>query len=128
MNPGRTWMLGLLNDAKHPALAAFPSEANCDWQWVDLLPRTTAMNITSLTHTIQPIVQPIDDWNRNLRLAMLFECSVGSGKLMVTSLETSPTPPWTAANTPAHPRFATACSATWPRRGSPQQSTSPPPT
>jgi hypothetical protein len=30
-------------------------------------------------------VQPIDDWNRNLKLAMLFECTVGPGRLMVTS-------------------------------------------
>jgi beta-galactosidase len=87
MNPGRTWMLGLLNDAKHPSLASFPSKAHCDWQWVDLLPKTTAMNVTNLPRTIQLIVQPIDDWNRNLRLAMLFECAVGSGKLMITSFD-----------------------------------------
>ncbi|SNS46706.1 Glycosyl hydrolases family 2, sugar binding domain [Granulicella rosea] len=87
MNPGRTWMLGLLNDAKHPALASFPTEEHCDWQWVDLLPGTTAMNITHLPHALQPVVQPIDDWNRNLRLAMLFECTVGPGKLMATSFD-----------------------------------------
>jgi beta-galactosidase len=87
MNPGRTWMLGLLNDAKHPSLASFPTETHCDWQWVDLLPKTMAMNISKLTHTLQPVVQPIDDWNRNLRLAMLFECSVGRGKLMMTSFD-----------------------------------------
>jgi hypothetical protein len=89
MNPGRTWMLGLLNDARHPSLNLFPSETHCDWQWVDLLPQTTAMNMTNLPHALQPIVQPIDDWNRNLRLAMLFECSVGKGKLMMTSFNLS---------------------------------------
>ena len=89
MNPNRTWMLGLWNDASHPALAGFPTEANCDWQWVDLLPKTTAMNIDALPRALQPIVQPIDDWNRNLRLAMLFECSVGPGRLMVTSFDLS---------------------------------------
>ncbi len=89
MNPSRTWMLGLWNDTSHAALAGFPTEANCDWQWVDLLPKTTAMNIDSLPQTLRPVVQPIDDWNRNLRLAMLFECSVGKGKLMVTSFDLS---------------------------------------
>jgi hypothetical protein len=91
MNPSRTWMLGLWNDTGHGALKGFPTEANCDWQWVDLLPKTTAMNVDSLTHSLQPIVQPIDDWNRNIRMAMLFECAVGSGKLMVTSLDLSET-------------------------------------
>jgi hypothetical protein len=91
MNPSRTWMLGLWNDTSHAALKGFPTEANCDWQWVDLLPKTTAMNIDSLTQKLQPIVQPIDDWNRNLRLAMLFEASVGKGKLMVTSFDLSET-------------------------------------
>jgi hypothetical protein len=89
MNPSRAWMLGLLCDVKHPALKSFPTNVNCDWQWTDLLPKTTALNIDGLTHELKPIVQPIDDWNRNLRLAMLFECSVGSGRLMVTSLDLS---------------------------------------
>ena len=85
MNPNGTTFLGLLVDAKHPALAAFPSEANCDWQWVDLFADVRAVNIDALPHTLQPIVQSIDDWNRNYRLAALYECSVGEGKLMVCS-------------------------------------------
>lgn len=89
MNPGRAWMLGLWCNEDHPALAGFPTETNCDWQWVDLLPKTVAMNVGSLPETLQPIVQPIDDWNRNLKLAMLFECAVGPGRLMVTSLDLS---------------------------------------
>ncbi len=87
MNPGRTWMLGLWCDAKHPALAGFPTESNCDWQWTDLLAKTHALKIDALPHAITPIVQAIDDWNRNFRLAMLYECSVGRGKLMVSSLD-----------------------------------------
>jgi len=89
MNPNRAWMLGLWCDRNHPALAGFPTETNCDWQWVDLLPKTAAMNVGSLPETLQPIVQPIDDWDRNLRLAMLFECSAGPGRLMATSLDLS---------------------------------------
>ncbi|HWB84114.1 MAG TPA: hypothetical protein VG675_08245 [Bryobacteraceae bacterium] len=89
MNPNRAWMLGLWCDKDHPALAGFPTETNCDWQWVDLLPKTSAMNIGALPKALQPVVQPIDDWNRNLKLAMLFECAVGEGRLMVTSLDLS---------------------------------------
>ena len=87
MNPNRTWMLGLLNATEHGALADFPTEDCCDWQWVDLLPNTTAMHMEGLSPSISSVVQPIDDWNRNLRLSMLFECTVGKGKLIVTSFD-----------------------------------------
>lgn len=89
MNPNRTWMLGLLNDQKHGALAEFPTAGHCDWQWTNLLSKTTAMNMEALSPLLDSIVQPIDDWNRNLRLSMLFECQVGKGKLMVTSFDLS---------------------------------------
>ena len=89
MNPSRTWMLGLLNKSKHGALAGFPTQEFCDWQWVNLLPRTVAMNMEALSSTLTSVVQPIDDWNRNLRLSMLFECQVGTGKLVVTSFDLS---------------------------------------
>jgi hypothetical protein len=44
--------------------------------WMDRLPRG-----------LQPIVQPIDDWNRNYKLGMLFEARVGNGKLMVSTAD-----------------------------------------
>jgi hypothetical protein len=87
MNPNGTTMLGFWNDAKHPALAGFPTESNCDWQWVDITANTRALNIDTLPKALQPIVQPIDDWNRNLKLALLYECGVGTGKLMVCGLD-----------------------------------------
>jgi hypothetical protein len=43
----------------------------------------------ALPADLPAIVQPIDDWNRNLRLSMLFEARVGEGRLMVTSLDLS---------------------------------------
>lgn len=89
MNPNRTWMLGLLNESKHGSLAEFPTEDSCDWQWTGLLPKTTAMNMEALPPSLTSVVQPIDDWNRNLRLSLLFECGVGNGKLMVTSFDLS---------------------------------------
>lgn len=89
MNPNKTWMLGLLNQSKHAALSSFPSEDYCDWQWVNMFPKTIAMNMEALPTAMQSIVQPIDDWNRNLRLSMLFECQVGNGKLIATSFDLS---------------------------------------
>jgi beta-galactosidase len=95
MNPNGTTMLGAWNDTKHPALAGFPTESNCDWQWVDITANTRALNIDTLPKTLQPIVQPIDDWNRNLKLALLYECAIGAGQLMVCSLDLDATRPGT---------------------------------
>ena len=86
---GPTWsrMLGLWCDTHHPALAEFPTEANCDWQWTELVRNTRAVNLDRLPHGLQPMVQAIDDWNRNYKLGVMFECKVGNGKLMVCSVD-----------------------------------------
>lgn len=87
MNPNGACMLGSWNDAEHPALAGFPTEANCDWQWIDLLGETHALNLDALPPGLEPIVQPIDDWNRNFKLELLYECNVSSGRLLVCSID-----------------------------------------
>lgn len=87
MNPGWSRMLGLWCLASHPALAQFPTETHCDWQWTELLRRARAINLDRLPRQLQPIVQAIDDWNRNYKLGLLFECKVGAGRLLVCSLD-----------------------------------------
>jgi hypothetical protein len=78
-------MLGLWCDTNHPALAKFPTEAACDWQWTELVRRSRGLNLDRLPRPLEPIVQAIDDWNRNYKLGLLFECKVGPGRLMVCS-------------------------------------------
>jgi hypothetical protein len=95
MNPNGTTMLGAWNDTKHPALGGFPTESNCDWQWIDVTSDTRALNVDTLPKALQPIVQPIDDWNRNLKLALLYECKVGAGRLMVCAIDLDATRPGT---------------------------------
>jgi len=87
MNPNWARMLGLWCDTNHPALAEFPTEANCDWQWTEMLRNTRAVNLDHLPRQLQPVVQAIDDWNRNWKLGLIFECRVGAGKLMVCSFD-----------------------------------------
>jgi hypothetical protein len=87
MNPGWSRMLGLWIDRKHPALAGFPTEDHMDWQWTELVASSRAMNLDRLPRGLQPIVQPIDDWNRNYKLGVLFEARVGNGKLMVSTAD-----------------------------------------
>jgi hypothetical protein len=89
MNPGWGRMLGLWCDTNHPALAHFATDPNCDWQWTQLMRGTRAINLDRLPRGLQPIVQAIDDWNRNWKLGAIFECKIGSGRLMVSAFDLS---------------------------------------
>jgi hypothetical protein len=79
-------MLGLLCDIKHPALAEFPTEENCDWQWIQLVDNVRSVNLANAPASLRPIVSAIDDWNRNWRLSVIFECNVGPGRLLVSAI------------------------------------------
>jgi len=87
MNPKLEAMLGLLCDVKHPALTAFPTEANCDWQWTELVRGVRAVNLDHVNPQLQPIVWAIDDWSRNYKLGVVFECRVGEGRLLVSAID-----------------------------------------
>ena len=78
--------LGLLCDTNHPALAEFPTEPNCDWQWTPLVNNVRPVNLSSAPRSLRPIVSAIDDWNRNWRLGVIFECHVGPGRLLVSAI------------------------------------------
>ena len=77
--------LGLLVDRGHPALADFPTEAHADWQWREIVEHARHLPLGDAAVT--PIVRAIDDWNTNRSLAMLFECRVGRGRVLVCSAD-----------------------------------------
>lgn len=85
--PGQT--LGLLCDPGHPALAGFPTAAHADWQWEDLCDSARYLVLDTMPRDLRPIVQPIDDWNTNRRLGLLFECQVGRGRVLVCTADLS---------------------------------------
>ena len=80
-------MLGLLCDATHPALAQFPTDTFCDWQWTPLVDNVRSVNLSRTPKELVPIVAAIDDWNRNWRLGVIFECKVGPGRLLVSAID-----------------------------------------
>ena len=47
------------------------------------------MVLDALPKDLRPIVQVIDDWNTNRKLGLIWECRVGSGKLLVCSADLS---------------------------------------
>jgi hypothetical protein len=84
---GPTWSrgLGLCIDTEHPLFDTFPTEKGGGWQWEDILRSARGYNLVDLPSDIKPIVRIIDDWNRNLCLALIWEARVGSGKLLFVS-------------------------------------------
>lgn len=86
--PGqREHTLGMLIQNRHPAFSNFPTDSYADWQWWDLMNRYKPMILDSLPAEVRGIAQPIDDWNSCRRLAMILECRVGAGKLMIVSCD-----------------------------------------
>jgi beta-galactosidase len=81
--------LGMLIDSSHPALADFPTEYFQDWQWHEIVTRGYGIVLDDLPRALQPIVQPIDDWNSNRKLGLIFEVRVGRGKLLVCAADLS---------------------------------------
>lgn len=79
-------MLGLLCDTNSPALAEFPTDINCDWQWTQIINGVRSVNLSAAPRSLRPIVAAIDDWNRNWRLGVIFECNVGPGRLLVSTI------------------------------------------
>jgi hypothetical protein len=81
--------MGLLIQNKHPALADFPTEEYCNWQWWSLLTPCAGSVVLDQVKNIQPIVQAIDAFSRNQKLGLIFEVKVGTGRLLVCSANLS---------------------------------------
>ncbi|BCX49706.1 beta-galactosidase [Haloferula helveola] len=78
--------LGLLNRTDHPALADFPTDTHSNWNWWEIVSRSRPFILTE-HHELKPIVQPIDDWVTNRKLALVFEAKVGKGSLLACSVD-----------------------------------------
>ena len=79
--------LGILCDPNHPLFNDFPTEYHSNWQWWDPVSHSQAMIINDLPANLKPLIQPIDTWFENRRLALAFEAKVNGGKLMVCSVD-----------------------------------------
>jgi hypothetical protein len=79
--------LGLLCDPGHPVFKEFPTEYHSNWQWWDPVSHSRVMILDNFPAELKPLIQPIDTWFENRRLALAFETKTGGGKLMVCSID-----------------------------------------
>ncbi|MGN1245127.1 MAG: sugar-binding domain-containing protein [Muribaculaceae bacterium] len=84
--PDQAGTMGLLCNPRHPALAMFPTDMHSDWQWWTLAKRQKVMVIDSLPG-LSPIVESVDNFTNNRRLASVVETCVGEGKLIFSSID-----------------------------------------
>ena len=75
--------LGLLVRTEHPVFRNFPTEFHTNWQWFPMVKQSHPMILDRLPQGYRPIVQVIDNIERNHKLGLLFEFAVGGGKLLV---------------------------------------------
>jgi hypothetical protein len=79
--------LGILCDPKNPLFNDFPTEYYSNWQWWDPVSHSQAMIINGFPADLKPLIQPIDTWFENRRLALAFESKTNGGKLLVCSID-----------------------------------------
>lgn len=79
--------LGILCDPGHPVFKDFPAEFHSNWQWWDPVTHSQAMNLESFPAEVETLIQPIDTWFENRRLALAFETKTLGGKLLVCSID-----------------------------------------
>ena len=79
--------LGILCDPRNPVFNDFPTEFHSNWQWWDPVSHSQAMIIDGFPANLKPLIQPIDTWFENRRLALAFEAKTNGGKLIVCSID-----------------------------------------
>jgi hypothetical protein len=79
--------LGITCNPKHPLFGGFPTEYHSNWQWWDPVSHSQAMILDGFPAGLKPLIQPIDTWFENRRLALAFEARCAGGKLLVCSID-----------------------------------------
>ncbi len=83
---GPTWCrsMGVVIESAHPIFREFPTGKAGGWQWEDILRNSRGFHLDGMEQ-LKPVVQPIDDWNRNLLQGLIFEARVLGGNLLMVS-------------------------------------------
>lgn len=75
--------MGLLIDHQHPVFKHFPCEEHSTYPWWSIVSNSRSIILDDTPRDFRPIVQTIDNFERNHKLGLLFECTVAKGKALV---------------------------------------------
>ena len=75
--------LSILTNPNHPIFKGFPTEMHTNWQWFPVIKESHPLVLDNFAKDYRPIVQVIDNIERNHKLGLVMEWKVGAGKLLV---------------------------------------------
>ena len=85
--------LGLLMNPSHPLFRSFPTEEQTSWQWFPMVKASHPIILDEMDG-YRPIVQVIDNVERNHRLGLVFEFKLGEGRLLVCAANLEQVTSW----------------------------------
>lgn len=95
LNDGESMCNSILCDPNHPLFRYFPTGIHTNWQWWDVLKYSVPVILDEYGATrvfpksYKPVLQVIDSWKVNRKLALLAECRYAKGKLMISGIDFS---------------------------------------
>jgi hypothetical protein len=75
--------MGILTNPEHPLFKSFPTEFHSNWQWWAIVKNSHPFILDNAPAGYKPLVQVVDNIERNHKLGLIFEFTVGEGKLLV---------------------------------------------
>ena len=75
--------LGILTNPEHPIFKGFPTEMHTNWQWFPIIKESHLLVLDNFAKDYRPVVQVIDNIERNHKLGLVMEWKVGAGKLLI---------------------------------------------
>ncbi|MCX6322517.1 MAG: hypothetical protein NTX93_12065 [Bacteroidia bacterium] len=75
--------MSILTNPELPLLNDFPTEFHTNWQWWPIVKNSRPFILDNTQEDYRPLVQVVDNIERNHKLGLIFEFAVGKGKLLV---------------------------------------------
>ena len=75
--------LSILTDPENPLFIDFPTEFHTNWQWWPIVKSSRPFILDNTPEDYRPLVQVVDNIERNHKLGLIFEFAIGNGKLLV---------------------------------------------
>ncbi len=79
--------LGFICNPESPLFQYFPTEFHSNWQWWHLVKNCKPIILDETPADYKPMVQTIDNFDRNHKLGMIFETRYGKGSLLVCAID-----------------------------------------
>lgn len=79
--------MGLMIDKEHPVFKHFPCEEYSTYPWWNIVTHSSSIIMDDMSENLQPMVQTIDNFERNHKLGLMFESCVLNGRVLFSALD-----------------------------------------